>query len=116
MTESIDIQQRNWAMISHLIAFSALIGIPFGNIIGPLIIWLIKKDEAPFVDEQARESLNFQISMTIYLFISIILIIIIIGIFLIIGLVLTNMILVIKATVKSNAGEHYQYPFTIRFI
>ena len=55
-----------WAMLCHLSALSTYIGVPFGHIILPLIIWLIKKDASPFIDEQGKESLNFQISMTIY--------------------------------------------------
>ena len=64
----IESNERTFAMLCHL---SALIGffIPFGHIIGPLIIWLIKKDTSKLVDDQGRESLNFQISLTIYIFI-----------------------------------------------
>jgi len=57
---------RNWAMGCHLAVLAVYMGIPFGNILGPLIIWLVKKDEFPLVDEQGKESLNFQISMLIY--------------------------------------------------
>ena len=53
-------------MLCHLTALLGIIGIPFGNIVGPLIIWLLKKNVYPFVNEQGKESLNFQISMTIY--------------------------------------------------
>ncbi|MBN1352032.1 DUF4870 domain-containing protein [candidate division KSB1 bacterium] len=116
MTSAIQIQERNWAMLSHLAALTGLVGIPFGNIIGPLIVWLIKKDEFPYVDEQAKESLNFQISMTIYSLISMMLIFIIIGIFCFFGLLIANLALVIIATVKANAGEHFHYPFSIKFI
>jgi len=115
MTNNIDEQARNWAMLCHLSALSVLI-IPFGNIIGPLIIWLIKKDEYPFVDEHGKESLNFQISLTIYILISIILILVIIGILFLIGLTVAGLIFVIIATIKANAGEHYEYPFTIKFL
>ena len=59
-------KNRNWAMGCHLAALALYIGIPFGNIFGPLIIWLIKKDEIPLVDEQGKESLNFQISLILY--------------------------------------------------
>ena len=54
-------------MLCHLLSLTLLIGVPLGNILGPLIIWLIKRDEDPFVDLCGKESLNFQISMTIYI-------------------------------------------------
>ena len=58
-------EEKNYAMLAHLLALAGLI-LPFGSIIGPLVIWLIKKDESPFVDKNGKESLNFQISTTIY--------------------------------------------------
>ncbi len=106
---------QTWGMLSHLIALAGFV-IPFGNIIGPLVIWLIKKDEYPFVDDQGKESLNFQISMTIYFIISAILIVVVIGILLMIALVIVEVIFIILATVKANSGEKYRYPLTIRLI
>jgi len=55
-----------WGMLCHLAAFAAYLGIPFGHIIGPVMVWLIKRNDYPFVDECGREALNFNISMTIY--------------------------------------------------
>src|ERR1700680_445708 len=59
-------EARTWAMLCHLSSISGFIGVPFGHIVGPLIVWLVKKDQFPLVDDQGKESLNFQISMTIY--------------------------------------------------
>lgn len=109
-------QAHTWGMLSHLTALSLFLGIPFGNIIGPLVIWLVKKDEFPFVDEQGKESLNFQISMTIYAIASIILSLFIIGFFLLGLLAIAELVLVIMASVKASNGEKYEYPFTIRFL
>ena len=89
---------------------------PLGNVIGPLIIWLIKKDESSFVDNQGKESLNFQISFTIYCAISAILIVVVIGIILLIALGIGFLILVIIASIKANEGEEYRYPLTLRLI
>lgn len=102
-------------MLCHI---SALAGyaIPLGNIIGPLIFWLIKKDEMPFVDEQGKESINFQITMTIAMIISGVLILALVGIILLPAVIITSLILMIIASIKANAGEHYRYPLTIRFI
>jgi len=125
--------EKSWAMLCHLSVFSSLL-IPFGNIFGPLIVWLIKREEFALVDDQGKESLNFQISMTIY---SIILIVV--GIASALGLAagdsessgiitmiaaggglliiaLIAFIFVIIASVKSYQGERYRYPLTIRFI
>lgn len=116
MTEHEDKQSHTWGMLCHVTALSAFIGIPFGNIIGPLIIWLIKKEEFSFVDEQGKESLNFQISMTIYSIISAILCLVFIGFLLLIVVIIADIVLVIMATVKTSRGEGYTYPFTIRLI
>lgn len=107
--------QNMWAMLCHLSALAGFI-IPFGNVIGPLVIWMIKKDEFPLVNDQGKESLNFQISMTIYYIISAILIIVLIGILLLIGLALFSLIMIIIAMMKANEGVAYRYPMTIRFI
>jgi uncharacterized Tic20 family protein len=107
---------NTWAMFCHLSALSLFLGIPVGNIIVPLIIWLVKKDELALVDEQGKESLNFQISMTIYAFVAGILSFAFIGIPLLIIIGVIDIVLVIIASVKTNQGEKYQYPFTIRFI
>ena len=116
MTEDENKQSNLWGMLCHLTSLSVFIGIPFGNIIGPLVVWLIKKDEYPFVNDQGQESLNFQISMTIYGLVSAILCFVIIG-FVLIGVILvTNIVLVVIASVKANKGEAYRYPFTIRLI
>ena len=109
-------QARTFAMLCHLSAFAALIGIPLGNILGPLVVWLIKREELPMVDHQGKESLNFQISMTIYLIVAGLLSLLLIGIPLLIGLAIAWFVLVIIGSVRANAGELYRYPITIRFI
>jgi uncharacterized Tic20 family protein len=107
---------NTWAMFCHLSALSLFLGIPIGHIIAPLIIWLVKKDELALVDEHGKESLNFQISMTIYAAVAGILSFALIGIPLLIIIGVADIVLVIIASVKTNQGEKYQYPFTIRFI
>jgi hypothetical protein len=106
---------RTWSMLCHL---AALIGFvfPFGNVLGPLIVWLIKKDDSPQVDRQGRMSLNFQISWTIYMVVAAFLIILVIGLILLPLLALTMLILVIIAGVKVNNGEDFKYPLTIKFL
>jgi len=107
--------QNMWAMLCHLSTLAGFI-IPLGNVIGPLVIWMIKKDVYPLVDDQGKEALNFQISMTIYYVISGILILILIGIPLLIGLALFSLVVTIIAMVKASDGVAYRYPLSIRFI
>jgi hypothetical protein len=110
-----DKDERMWGMFCHLSALSGFI-IPFGNIIGPLIIYSMKKEEYAFVADQGKESLNFQISMLIYLIISGIAVLLVIGIFMLVVLGLVSLILTVVASVRANDGEHYRYPLCIRFI
>jgi len=107
--------ERTWAMLSHFSALCMFI-FPFGNILAPLIIWLIKKEEMSFVEDQAKEVLNFQLSMTIYLLISGILCFILIGIPFVIGLGIFNVIITIIAGIKANDGKSYRYPINLRLI
>ena len=111
----ISADERQWAMFAHL---SALIGfiLPFGNIIGPLVIWLIKKETMPFVDQQGKEALNFQITVTIAMVVSAILIVVVIGFVLMFVIGLAALILTIMAGIKANEGVAYRYPFTLRLI
>ncbi len=107
---------RTWGMFCHLAALAAFVGIPFGNILGPLVIWLIKKNDYPFVDQQGKSALNFQISMAIYAIIPFLLVFVVIGIPLLIALGVADLIMVILAAVKANNGESYKYPLSIKFI
>jgi uncharacterized protein len=105
----------NMGMLCHLLAFSGFI-VPFGTILGPLIIWLVKKDSDPYVDEQGKESLNFQISMAIYGVVSGFLIFIAIGLLLLPVVIIGNIVLTIIGTIKASKGEPWKYPVTIRMI
>lgn len=108
-------EERTWAMLCHLSALSGYItGI--GWLVGPLIVWLIKKDQYPLVDENGKEALNFQISMLIYSIVAFLLVFVIIGIPLLIAIAIFDIVAPIIAGVKVNNGEQYRYPLTIRFL
>jgi uncharacterized Tic20 family protein len=107
--------ERTWAMLCHLSTLAGFV-IPFGNIVGPLVVWSIKKDEFPLVEDQGKEALNFQISMTIYIIASVILILLLIGIPLLIGLGLFDLIVTVIAAINANDGVKYRYPLCIRFV
>ncbi len=103
-------------MLCHLLSLVQLLGVPLGNILGPLVLWLMKKEEDPFVDECGKESLNFQISMTIYMIVSGILVLLVVGIFMLMILMIVNIVYTIIAAIQASEGKNYTYPFTIRFI
>ncbi len=107
--------ERNWAMLCHL---SALAGFffPFGAIIGPLVCWLSRRDESVWVYVNGRNSLNFQLSMLLYLVLTIPLLFIIIGIPIMVFLGILKVICVIIASVKASKGEPFKYPLVIPFI
>lgn len=106
---------RTWAMLCHIGVFAGYI-IPFGHVIAPLVIWLIKRDESPFVDDQGKESLNFQISISIYAVIAALLTLVVIGFVLLLALLTFDMVMVIIAAVNANNGERYRYPLCMRFV
>jgi uncharacterized Tic20 family protein len=106
-------EERQWAMFAHIGTFSSMF-VPLGNIIAPIVVWQMKKHDSDFVVEQAKESLNFQITLMIYSVISILLCFIIIGFFLIFALVIFGLIMVIIGGIKANEGEDFQYPMTLR--
>ena len=108
-------EERQWAMFAHLSTFSSMF-VPLGNIIAPIVIWQMKKHESEFVVEQAKESLNFQITLFIYALISFLLVFIIIGFFLIFALVIFGLIMVIIGGIKANEGEDFRYPMTLRLL
>lgn len=111
----VDREVRSWAMAAHIVSFVGYV-IPFGNIIGPLFIWLLKKEASPFIDHHGKESLNFQISLTIYYVIAGLLVFILIGFVLLALLFCAHVILSIMAGVRAYNGESFRYPMTIRFI
>lgn len=115
-------QARTWNMLCHLSALAGFV-IPFGHILGPLIVWQIKKNEFPSVDIHGKAALNFQITVTIAVFVggfaAVILSFIGIG-FLIFPLVmllgLVGLILAIIAGIKANNGEDYKYPYSLELV
>lgn len=105
-----------WAMLCHIAGLAWLIVPAIGGIIGPLIIWQIKKDLSPFVEQNGKEALNFQISMLIYAIVAALLIMACVGTFLLPLVGIADVVFAIIAAVKAANGETYHYPATIRFI
>jgi uncharacterized protein len=107
--------ERNWSMLCHLSAFAGFF-FPFGGIIGPLICWLTRKDESLWINENGKSSLNFQLSILLYMVLVFPLCFIIVGIPLMVALVFLKIICVIIASVKASKGEEFRYPLAIPFI
>jgi uncharacterized Tic20 family protein len=107
--------ERNWAMFCHLAAFAGFF-FPFGGIIGRLICWLSRKDDSTWVNENGKASLNFQLSILLYLILAIPLCFILIGIPIIFILGTLKIVCIIIASVKASKGEEFRYPLAIPFI
>ena len=109
-TPEVSQNAKNMALLCHLLGF-------FTNFIGPLIVWLLKKEEDAFIDRQGKEALNFQITVAIaYIVASLLLPVFCIGILLWVATLVINLVFVIMACVKSSKGEDYRYPVSIRLI
>ncbi len=124
--------ERLWGMFCHLSALSGFIGVPFGAILGPLIVWLIKKDSSQFVDQQGKSSLNFQISILLYGIIPFLvalgglgafadqfflaIVFVPIAALLVIALVVFETVQVIIASIAARDGRTHIYPLSIKFI
>jgi hypothetical protein len=107
---------RTLGMACHLLGFAGVTGIPFANILGPLVMWLVKREEYPFVDDQGKQALNFQISFTIYGIVAFFSLFILIGFLLLPAVGITWIVLTIIAAVRAQKGEAYRYPLTIPFM
>ena len=108
--------ERNWAVGCHLASLSGYIGMPFGHILGPLIIWLVKKDSSAFLDGVGKETVNYNISIVLWFILCIPLMFILIGFFLFGALAITDIVVTLIAAQAASRGETYRYPLTIRFI
>ncbi|MEM7602785.1 MAG: DUF4870 domain-containing protein [Verrucomicrobiota bacterium] len=112
--------ERSWAVLAHLASIAGWVGIPMGHILAPLLIWVFKKDESEFVREQSIESLNFQVSMTLYAFLAAVLAMTVIGLIVaipaLIAIVIGDIVLTIVGALRVNKGASYLYPWTLRLI
>ncbi|TVR12681.1 MAG: DUF4870 domain-containing protein [Planctomycetota bacterium] len=114
-TDTITSADKTPAVLAHLLAFSGYI-LPFAHIIAPLVVYLLKKDDSAYARHHAAESLNFQISMTIYMLISLLLVLVLIGILFMLILIVVDIILIIVAAVRASDEQWYRYPLCIRFV
>ncbi|TSD80025.1 MULTISPECIES: DUF4870 domain-containing protein [unclassified Pseudomonas] len=106
---------RQGAMLCHLSAFLGFV-FPFGSVVGPLILWQMKKEVDPFIDDQGKEALNFQITVAIAWMACIVLAFAVIGFFLMFALAIATVVLTIIGSIKANKGIAYRYPLTWRVV
>ncbi len=108
--------ERTLGLVCHLLSFATFL-IPYlGNIIGPLVLWLIKRGESPYIDAHGKEVLNFNISWSIYGLIAFASMLVLIGFVLLPVVCIAWVVLVIIGSIKASEGKLYRYPMTIRFI
>ena len=112
---TVDQEIRNTAVAAHLSTLAGLV-VPFGSVIGPLAVWLTRRDRDRFIDDTGREALNFGISIAIYGLVALAAALLLVGIpVLILGMIAWVVLAGLAAT-KASQGQAYRYPLTIRFV
>jgi uncharacterized protein len=114
-TAVVDQSARTTAMAAHLSTFAGLI-VPFGSVIGPLAVWLTRRDRDPFIDQAGREALNFGITIALYGSLLLVAALLLVGIPLLMVGVVAWVVLAAVAAVKASQGQAYRYPLTLRLV
>ena len=108
-TTEISSDQRTLAMLAHLLGI-------FTGPLGALAIWLIKREEGGFVENQSKEALNFQITVFLLYVLSGILVLVLIGFVLGMAVWIADLLFSILGAVKASSGQRYRYPFALRLV
>ncbi len=117
--EQVPQEARMWAMFCHLAGLAWMLWwiVPvIGGVVGPLILWQIKKHEYPFIDDQGKEAINFQISMLLYCLVAVLLCFCGVGFVLLPVIAVVDVVFAIIAAVRTSNGVAYRYPLSIRFV
>ena len=107
---------RTWGMIAHFSALALLIAPPIGGVLGPLVVWLIKREQSPFAAEAAKEALNFNITVALGYLVCGLLVFVFIGILLGAALFVFWLAMTILAGIKASEGVHYRFPVSLRIV
>lgn len=110
-----DSKERSMGMLAHLAGYAGL-AFPFGSVLGPFLVYILKREESAYIEDQAREALNFQLTMTLAFLVSIALMFILVGFVTILVVGVWWLVGTAIGATKANAGEWYRYPATIRFV
>jgi len=142
MQVAVSAQERNWAMAAHLSALVVIAGLPFGHVLGPLVVYLVKGRESEFVGEHARASLNYQITLSLFAIVAIVMAAAVtfgfvvpmtsssdstatsvslaaFGIafgFLVLAVLCVSVVFIVRGTIAASEGRPYTYPFAARFL
>lgn len=108
-------EEWQWALFSHMAGFGGFV-IPFGSVLGPLVLWSMKKEQMPLVDTHGKRALNFNLTVILAALVCIPLIFVFVGIFLLIALGLIQLIATVMAVIAVSQHKDYRYPFSIRFL
>jgi uncharacterized Tic20 family protein len=112
---AVDQEARTIAVAAHLSTFAGLV-VPFGSVIGPLAVWLRRRERDPFIDDAGREALNFGISIAVYGLVALVAALMLVGIPLLIAGVIAWVVLASLAAVRASQGQSYRYPLTMRLV
>ena len=107
--------ERTWGVLAHAGGFAGL-AVPFGNVLAPLVVWLAKKDESRFVDENGKRALNFQLTWSVVLLVTALSVLVGVGVVLFPLAILAWLILTVVGTVRASEDEVYDYPLTLDFV
>jgi len=108
--------ERTWGMLAHLSALAGLVVPLIGIVLGPLVVWLAKRDESEFVAAHAKEALNFNISVLLGAIVCMLLMLVFIGVLLGTALFIAWLVMTLVAAIKASEGHPYQYPFSLRLV
>jgi uncharacterized protein len=108
--------ERTWGMLAHLAALVGLVVPVIGNVAGPWFVWMTKRGESTFVGEQARESLNFNITVSLAAILCALAALVFIGFLLGTALFIAWIVLTLTAGIRASEGVHYHYPFALRLV
>jgi uncharacterized Tic20 family protein len=111
----VDDEERTWGILAHAGGFAGL-AVPFGNVVAPLVVWLVKRDESRFVDENGIRALNFQLTWSVILLVTALSVLVGVGLVLFPLAMLAWLILTVVGTVRATDDEVYDYPLTIGFV
>jgi uncharacterized protein len=108
--------ERTWGMLAHLSALAGLVMPLVGIVLGPLAVWLARRDDSPFVAEHAKEALNFNLSVLLGAIACMLLMLVFVGFLLGSALFILWLVMTLIAAIKASEGQPYRYPFSLRFV
>jgi uncharacterized Tic20 family protein len=108
--------ERTWGMLAHLSALAGVVVWLLGCVLGPLAVYLSRRDQSEFVAEHAREALNFNITVVLAAIVCMALMVVFVGFILGTALFIGWLVLTLIAAIRASEGERYRYPFSLRLV